>query len=600
MSLLRHSRQSVLLLAAVATVVVQHGCAQPEAIPFDPMALQALERRAAGETRYERLPQLGTGPRDANGFLDVEALTDRAVERSTEAGFGQAATTQPASEVNTAAEVYLPLSECIRRATLNNFDVAVAAYEPAIEETRVIEAEARFDPAFRQRFEFQETDQQITNLAGSLGGAVITDEQSVISTTTSIVQLLPSGGEAELGYTIQRASSPSNVDRGLSLLETTYESDLSLRFSQPLLRDFGSDVNRARIVINQNNQQISVLEFRNQLEDLLLQVERTYWQLDRAQREVEIQTELLARTIDTTNRIRLRLGEDGDASQVAQALNSEATRRAALIQARSAVAQLSDDLKRLMNDPDLPVTGAALILPSTEPVEASLVFDLEDGIATALTFRPEIAQQQIRVMNASSAQRVGRNNVLPRLNLVFSVGVQGLDETLDGAIENQIGFDNLAYGVGIEFEIPLGNRAARSILQRSTLQRQQAIVQYAGTIQTISAEVKAAQRNVSTSYAVLVELRRAVETAAEASRVIEVQDVDGALTPEVSDRNLRFLDLLAQARSNEVQALAQYNEQLALYQRVKGTLLRYYNVTLNEADGDLMPPVGRSVDPRAW
>ena len=38
---------------------------------------------------------------------------------------------------------------------------------------------------------------------------------------------------------------------------------------EPLMRDFGTDVNNARIVINRNNQHVALLDFREQLEKSL-------------------------------------------------------------------------------------------------------------------------------------------------------------------------------------------------------------------------------------------------------------------------------------------------------------------------------------------
>lgn len=579
---------SVVLAAAGVGVVaglVVAGCAQPDAIPFRPAELQEAELSAASQTQYRRLqPPTATG--DESDVLDVVTLTNEQVRLGNEVDTGEIrpATTQPAEAGGVGGVVALPLSECIQRATLNNYDVAVAAYEPGIEGSRVTEALAQFDPVFRQQLEFQYADRQITNFNSFLdSAAVINDLQRTYTSNTSLVQPLPSGGEASLTYQAQRLNSPTNVSRGLSVLDTTYESDLSLRFTQPLLRDFGSDINRARIVINQNTQQVSVLEFRNTLEETLLAVEEAYWQLYRAQREVEIQQDLLARTIETADRIKLRLGGDANSGQVAQALQSIFERRAALLTAEAAVAQLSDELKLLMNDPDLPVSGPAIIATTTEPIEAPLLFDLEDALEVALLYRTEIAQQLLRVRSASTALKVGRNNVLPRLDLVLSGGFQGLDEDYGGAVSNQFGFDNLAFGAGVQFEIPLGNREARAVLRRALQQREQAITQYLALVQQITNSVKNAQRQVSLNYALLAQQRQRVEAAEEAVRVVQVQEeTDAQLTPEFSDRKLRFLDNLAAARSAEAQALAEYNASLAAYERSRGTLLRYNNIVIGE------------------
>ena len=63
---------------------------------------------------------------------------------------------------------------------------------------------------------------------------------------------------------------------------------------------------------------------------------------------------------------------------------------------------LSDKLKRLMNDPTLPVAGGTLILPASAPVEMPIRFDLGDQIDTALENRLELAQQMLRIDSAST------------------------------------------------------------------------------------------------------------------------------------------------------------------------------------------------------
>ena len=58
-------------------------------------------------------------------------------------------------------------------------------------------------------------------------------------------------------------------------------------------------MNRARIVINRNNQRISLLEFRKTLEQNLADIEKAYWQQVDAEGEVKIAEELLNRTLAT-------------------------------------------------------------------------------------------------------------------------------------------------------------------------------------------------------------------------------------------------------------------------------------------------------------
>ena len=621
------SRKSRAVLAACLGVAAAlgggcGGCA-PDAPPLDVRALQANERDAAAGTRYTRQRALPDGeyyydarrPDDARNY-DPDTLVRRELAAGTNVDLGEnlpidaaalAASTRPASrpsdpsgasgaaglvgpatQPSDARIVALPLQECVRRATLNNFDVAVAAYDPAIAETRVTEALARFDPTFQATSEYQRQN-TVDPAQGFLGNT------KRFNSTAAITQLLPSGSQLQLQY--QALYQDFQNPLGLGTPNPSWTSGLTLQFTQPLLRDFGFDTNRARIFINANDQRVSILDFRDKLEEALLQVEQTYWQLYEAQEQVKIQEELLRRTLDTTQRIQVRQAADTDRSQLTQSLAEVYTRRADLLQAKGQVAQLSDQLLRLINDPDLPVAGGVVVSASTPPVDAPLLFDFKDALDTALASRPELSQQLLRIDSAGSAARVAKSNLLPRLDAVLSGGVQGIGGGFGSAVDDQFGGDAASYGLGLQLEIPLGNRAARGIQRRAILQRMQAVTQYQGLIKQVTLEVSQAQRQVTITYARLGQLREARLAARDVVEQVTNEEESGApLDAGFIDRKLRVLSTLLSARSQEARALSDYQQSIAQYERAKGTLLRYNNIVLQEAARDLSLPAGRGGD----
>lgn len=278
-------------------------------------------------------------------------------------------------------------------------------------------------------------------------------------------------------------------------------------------------------------------------------------------------------------------------SQLSQALVEVNLREAALIQAQVAVAQLSDQLKGLINDPDFPVSGDVILATVTEPVLEPLVFDFGNALEVALANRTELSQQILRVTSASTAANVAESNRLPRLDAILSGGFEGVDEDFDEALGNQVDFNNVTLGIGLQLEIPIGNRAARAILRRAMLQREQALTQYQALVKEVSVELSQAQRAVQSNYAQLRNLREGRLAARDAvERITISEELDEPLTPEFSDRKLRFLASLAQARSSEQQAISDYNRSIAQYERAKGTLLRYNNILMAEASRQLQQP----------
>lgn len=558
------------------------GCAE-QPPRFDPRLLQQTQRNAAQEAAARPMRPLPT---------TLESASVVSARRSTTRPANARPTTNPSTgpAIGTEPTVRMPLREIVQRAVANNLAVRVAGYSPAIEQSRVIEADARFDPVFFTTAQYEHRD---TLTAGSqfndpfdpFGGFLFfdTDEADIFTLQTGIRQNLRGGGQAELRYQAQF----SDLEPQRFVNNPSYESDLILQITQPLLRDFGNEINRARITIARNNQKISLLEFRNSLEETLTEIERTYWQLSLAAREVEIQEGLLRRTEETYGILSARSEGRIDVSNV-QLLQAQATleiRRAQLVRAKSRVRDLSDQLKQLMNDPTIPVAEDLTILPSSEPLEEAILFDLKEQINTAMENRLELAQQQLRVDTASITSQVGRNNLLPQLNLISSIGVQGLDGDYGSAVQEQSSFDQFSYSLGLQFEVPIGNRAARAIWQRTLLQRQQAIEEYRRLVDLIALEVKTAAREVNTSWNEMVATRQARFAADRSLGTIQFLEENAEpLTPVFVQLKLDRQAALAEAERAEATAIANYNVAIARLERAKGTLLRYNNVIMEEEE----------------
>src|SRR5262249_7657410 len=143
------------------------------------------------------------------------------------------------------------------------------------------------DPTFFTGLTYTRTDQNNGFGFGSTNARVFESQ-------TGLRQNMESGGNAEIRYEAGW-TEPSTKDRALIGGSTTdfhqvrrpqfWTNDLVLEVTQPLARNFGQEINRARITVNRNNQRISLLDFRKQLEDTISETEKTYWQLVAAERD---------------------------------------------------------------------------------------------------------------------------------------------------------------------------------------------------------------------------------------------------------------------------------------------------------------------------
>ena len=572
-------------LAACAGLAAAGGCSFQDPEPFDPAALARAEQTPAADQPRRQLPAI-------SGTLDSPFLPENA-DPAAEPGRGLQIREDEVEELRRASfppvpELALPLREVVQRAVVNNFEVKVAGYDPAIEEARVVEADARFDPVFFAETQFQRNNSQINQGSTTFDDTdpFLREDSTDFQNAIGLRQLFRSGGQAELR--VENNYLEIGGDR-VTLQDTdeveSWEQQVVLRVTQPLLRDFGRGVNEARLVINRDNQRISVLEFRREVERVIREVEETYWRLAQAIEVVEIQEELLDRTITGARQVFGRQGDDVSRVQLAQFNSRVESRRATLIRARAQVRDLSDRLKRLMSDPALPVAGPTVVVPATEPIEQRLTFDLPDLVESAMLNRSELGEQRLRIGSAGTAVRVAESNRLPQLDLVLSAGLQGIGEDYGDAWQEFTEDTNFTGGVGLQFEIPIGNRAANAVYLRAHLQRQQAVAQYEALIQQVAEEVSTSLRGVETAYLEIAAQRQARLAAADALDALEERELGGEpLSPSFINTKLSQQEQLAEAQRAEAAAISDYNVAVADLELAKGTLLRYNNVLLDEAD----------------
>jgi len=393
----------------------------------------------------------------------------------------------------------------------------------------------------------------------------------------------------ELKYQVQRTGA---LNRPLSPVrqQSFYQNDLTLSLTQPLLRDFGAAANMARITIARNDYRISLLDFRDKLEVQLQKVEETYWKLVLAQREIRIQEKLLDDTKTMLDLLVNRMGARIDVSQV-QVSQTEATlqqRNVDLVRQRYQIVEFSAQLKALMNDPDLPVPSQIQLVATDDPVEDPINFELVDQIETGLQNRLELMQQSLRIDSASTVVKAAENNVLPKLDITAQAGLEGLGFNFNDALKSQSNTDFITYGLGFQFEVPIGNRQARAIYQRTLLQRQQAIDQWKLTSENVAQDVVVALNNQRQAWHILVATRRAKFSAEDALEQINAREqAQEPLTPTFIELKLSRQAAVADAERQSVQAAVAYNVALEALEKAKGTLLRYNNVVMKEMKGPM-------------
>lgn len=473
-------------------------------------------------------------------------------------------------------QVTLSLQEAIARAMQNSLIIKVEAYNPGIKEAQITEALAAFDPVFFGQSQFTNQDQPLGLTNTQVNGV---NWQNNIG----IKQQLSSGGTATLGT---GDTYRDFQNKSLVTPNPSHEANLNVSLSQPLLRGFGSSVTRANIYLAQRDHRIALSQFKRKVISNLADVESAYHNLVLAQVSVDINSRLLDNTQNTYEKILARQNVDADRVQIKQAEAAVASRRAELIRSQTVARNTSDQLKSLINDPELDLRGNVLIVPSDRPVDVPLAYNLAEQMDIALRQRTELQEARLQVERADIIIDVARNDLLPRFDVTVSAQTNGLDGGLDQAYVDTINPANyIDYAASGKLEIPIGNRQAEAAFKRRKLERRQAITQMLQVAQQILLDVKVQMRDVMTAYREIEARRASRISAGEELAAITQKELVEKLTPEFLRLKLDSQQRLANAETAELQALVGYNLAILHLEQAKGTLLEYNHIAIDR------PPV---------
>ena len=134
---------------------------------------------------------------------------------------------------------------------------------------------------------------------------------------------------------------------------------------------------------------------------------------------------------------------------------------------------------------------------------------------SALENRPEVDQALQQVRAACVRLKMAKHELLPLLNLAVETYVSGLEgrSGISTAWTNPFREGEPSYSVSLQFEMPLGNRAAVARYSRQRLEAEQVVDQFRTTMELLMAEVEIAVREVNTAYQELCGQYRAMRAA---------------------------------------------------------------------------------------
>ena len=531
----------------------------------------------------------------------------------------------------------LSLNDAIKRALENNNDIEVARDDVRFAETQLRALEGIFDPIFGITPQY---DKRISPQQSSLGGS---GQSGTVSTTTyslspSVQKQFGRGGGS---YFLQFQNQHTDTSNSFSLLNPFYSSNLSLQFTQPLLRDRAIDNNRRQIRIQRKRLDQSDADFRQRTIDVITRVQQSYWELVFALRDQQNQLANLNLSRESLRNIEAQIAAGAKAPLERAEVQTElANRETSLYSAIQAVAIAENNLKVLIfKDPSSPEWSAQLT-PTETPKFDTTPVNLDDAMKAARDNRPELRRLRLQSDINNIDITYFKNQIKPQIDLVGTVALTGLagtslntvvppgtqapiivgnpltnasafllseiqaiqraeglpvaqpplatvqSSTINPSLIGGYGQDlrNLFGGktrnvtLGVAIQFPFKNKTAEANLAGARIQKEQLQASTRSQEQIIEVDVRNSAQAVESA-------RQRVLSAREARANAEMQ-LEGEQRLYQVGRSTTFLlfqreNALANARASELRAETDYNKALADLQRATSTTLRANNVVVD-------------------
>jgi outer membrane protein TolC len=510
-------------------------------------------------------------------------------------------------------KLILSLQDAISLALENNLAIDVQRYTPWLNEVNLLRAQSGinglvpFEPTLTGTLNLQDS---VTPLNNPLFAGVVPSGSTIPVFQTppafnqhiGIVnfeynQNFSPGTQLQVGMTNNRTSSNFGFE---NLYNPDVQSALSVTITQPLLRGFGILPNTRLIIEAKRTIQVGLSQLEQQVMATTTQVSNDYWELVYARENVKVEEAALgvSQQLFDENSRRLQIGTLSSLD-VLTAQSQVASDKQALVQAQSV--QLQDEttlLNDITKDPLAPVLMGAEIIPTTiiSTPDTGENVQINDAVKEAWQKRPELKQASLNLENAGTDVKASKNELLPSVNIFGEYIASGLggNQTvttsggavivIPGGVPQDLGrvFSGSysTFEGGINFTLPLRNRAAQADNAQALLVERQQKTQYRQEQNVIFVSVRNALIALREDRASLVAAEEAKKLAVQTLQDEEEKYRLGASTSY--NVVLRSRDVTS-AEGTELRDRINLLEDELKFNQAMGRTLEVNQITLNDA-----------------
>ena len=379
---------------------------------------------------------------------------------------------------------------------------------------------------------------------------------------TTVSLLIPTGGELRVNLT-----SGGQIQNSSTSAEDFLRQNFAVSFNQPLLRGFGSKINKTSIQIARLQEQQNLLQLKSTLIDTITTAVIDYRGLVQAQEELKIQQQALE-SAKRQLEINQALIDAGRLARVDLISNETAVanREVDLLAAQN---RLQEAQLQLIETLDIQ-QNLELIALETPKVEKSALPSLNKNLKLAFTKNPSYLSTSLDIKIAQLNLSLAEDN--KRWDLSLNVSYDNNLNSVREDVSEFIGSLNLSR----EF---FGNLQLERDLIRSQIILQQNQNNLEEARSTLTIQIRNSIREVNFR---LTEVEQAKRVTQLSQQQLENEREKLRLGRGSIIDSIRFEDDLVFAANRELNAIIAYFNALTRLEQTIGTTLETWNVRIEE------------------
>ena len=441
---------------------------------------------------------------------------------------------------NSSQELPLRLDDAVYLALQNNRDLKIAYLQRILDQKQLAETESQFNPTFTPQLSLNFNKNQAGNNTNN-------DITTALGANFNLK--IPTGGNLSLTWQGQNLLSGTS-----SLSDTnTLSQSVNLNFSQPLLKDFGRELNTLSIKKARLTENANVLNLKNTISQTITNTILSYRNLLLAQERLKIEQLSFTNAKKDLERLQA-LFEFGRISKndLVQRQADIAQQEVNLVNTQSSLEQAIYELIKII---DLPTTKKLIAIETPTPPTSLNLPAFTEMLELAKTNNIGYLAAVNAVENAKFAIAEAKNQqkLDLKLNLIYGFNSASNDQSA-----NNIGSSLI---LNREF----GNLRQNNTLVKSEISLQNANYTLAKTQDNLNEELKNKIRNVKDTF-------KQIELAQQARKLAEAKIINAKERMRLSS-NISMTDIinfeksLVDAQNQELNAIINHLNSITLLEQ---------------------------------